>query len=778
MPSLTKVCPECCTSVNVKRTACDCGHSFALRPKVSVNTTRKSKRIAMKRKRSLESLCETMSRLERVRTYTASKRALESPSERMARRQQDRTYTASKRALESPSESMARREQDRMYTASKRALESPSESMARREQDRTYSAKTKALESPRQHMARREQNKTYTASKRALESPSESMARREQDRTYSAKKKALESPSQRMARREQNKTYTASKRALESPSESMARREQDRTYSAKKKALESPSQRMARREQNKTYTASKRALESPSERMARREQHRTYSAKKKALESPSQRMARREQERIYAAKKRAMNISIDNAIATFYSKAKMGPDYVCTICHRLMYKQTVVPCNKSKYTKASNDLLEQVFCADYSYTSSDGRQWLCRTCDSSLLRGKMPVQAKANNLQLDPIPEELSTLNALELRLISLRVPFMKMVALPCGKQRSIQGPAVNVPSKLDSLCNVLPRLPTESELIALKLKRKLKYKGHYMYDYVSPEKHINALRWLKANNHLYANVEINLNWVDQALANDCDLFGSLVRQPDCENSSPEHVPQGHAQDNSASHNDSMECESSSTATTTNAKPCESSSLNNPTNQLTTATNTLTALARQRGFSVHDVPGDGNCLFNAIAYQLQSVSAREMRETVAKHLESNSVFYSNFLAQPVASNNAYNADTEAPNDEDANIDTIANPQQQMLLRWQKYIRRFRNGAWGDHITVQGISNEFHVAVNVLSSEHSNVIRVVPRYCGNIEHEVNIGLIMQYHYVGLDKLATPNNVASSLIILPQTVLMTH
>ena len=137
----------------------------------------------------------------------------------------------------------------------------------------------------------------------------------------------------------------------------------------------------------------------------------------------------------------------------------------------------------------------------------------------------MPVQAKANNLQLDPIPNELSTLNALELRLVSLRVPFMKMVALPSGKQRSIQGPAVNVPSKLDSLCTMLPRLPTETELLALKLKRKLNYKGHYMYDYVSPEKLTNALRWLKANNPLYAEVNVNEQWVDECETNDRDMF-------------------------------------------------------------------------------------------------------------------------------------------------------------------------------------------------------------------------------------------------------------
>ena len=57
----------------------------------------------------------------------------------------------------------------------------------------------------------------------------------------------------------------------------------------------------------------------------------------------------------------------------------------------------------------------------------------------------------------------------------------MKMVALPTGKQRSIHGPAINVPSKLDSICNLLPRLPSQTDIIPLKLKRKLRFKGHYI---------------------------------------------------------------------------------------------------------------------------------------------------------------------------------------------------------------------------------------------------------------------------------------------------------
>ena len=61
----------------------------------------------------------------------------------------------------------------------------------------------------------------------------------------------------------------------------------------------------------------------------------------------------------------------------------------------------------------------------------------------------------------------------------------MKMVALPSGKQRSIHGPAVNVPTDLSSVCSLLPRLPSQTQMVPMKLKRKLSYKGHYMYEYV-----------------------------------------------------------------------------------------------------------------------------------------------------------------------------------------------------------------------------------------------------------------------------------------------------
>ena len=90
-----------------------------------------------------------------------------------------------------------------------------------------------------------------------------------------------------------------------------------------------------------------------------------------------------------------------------------------------MYRKSVVHCNKVKYNKTSADVLQKVFSADLSYISSGGEEWICKTCDRSLSRGYMPVQAKANGLQLCEVPPELSDLNPLELRLICLRLPFL-----------------------------------------------------------------------------------------------------------------------------------------------------------------------------------------------------------------------------------------------------------------------------------------------------------------------------------------------------------------
>ena len=106
--------------------------------------------------------------------------------------------------------------------------------------------------------------------------------------------------------------------------------------------------------------------------------------------------------------RRSKALSVECAISAFHAEVKFGPDFVCTCCHRMMYRKSVILCNKANYTKASADVIQKVFSADLSI-SSDGNEWVCRTCDRTLKRGNMPLQAKANGLQLCPVPPELST---------------------------------------------------------------------------------------------------------------------------------------------------------------------------------------------------------------------------------------------------------------------------------------------------------------------------------------------------------------------------------
>lgn len=94
----------------------------------------------------------------------------------------------------------------------------------------------------------------------------------------------------------------------------------------------------------------------------------------------------------------------------------------------------------------------------------------------------LPPQSDANNLELPIIPKELQGLTTLEERLLSQLYPFIKLIALPKGKQNAIKGAVVNIPVEVQSFAETLPRTPSDAEFIPLKLKRKVEYKGHYSF--------------------------------------------------------------------------------------------------------------------------------------------------------------------------------------------------------------------------------------------------------------------------------------------------------
>lgn len=73
-------------------------------------------------------------------------------------------------------------------------------------------------------------------------------------------------------------------------------------------------------------------------------------------------------------------------------------------------------------------------------------EYICSVCKRVLKKNELPSIAVCNNLQLDDTPQVLKDLNALEVSFVAKRIPFMKLLALPRGKQKSVHGCVVNIP--------------------------------------------------------------------------------------------------------------------------------------------------------------------------------------------------------------------------------------------------------------------------------------------------------------------------------------------
>ena len=143
--------------------------------------------------------------------------------------------------------------------------------------------------------------------------------------------------------------------------------------------------------------------------------------------------------------------------------------------------------------------------------SFDGKLYICNTCHSKAIQGKVPCQATVNNnLYADDEPTKRESLKKLEQIIIARRIVFEKIVVMPKGQQRKIKGAICSVPVDCDQTCNILRRPPERSGIVLLKLKRKTQFGGHVYFEAARPEFIMTALNWLKANNIFYKDIQID----------------------------------------------------------------------------------------------------------------------------------------------------------------------------------------------------------------------------------------------------------------------------
>ena len=239
------------------------------------------------------------------------------------------------------------------------------------------------------------------------------------------------------------------------------------------------------------------------------------------------------------------------------------PEYVCCVCHHLLFRKQCTKCDKNKYytqsgaRRVSNLCITEDFvhkcnrnCEADCHVRKESRSdlYICNTCHRHLSKGKIPPEAYANRLELHTVPQELQTLNTLEKHLISLMVPFMKVIRLPKGGQQKLKGPCVMVPADLQNTLSTLPRCDTDSpQIIKLKMKRKLTYRGHYDYRQVNMKKVYDALQYLKNEVKSVHYQDIDIENTVHLLPDETHIDSDNTETPDSQHPSSQRQDQSDA---------------------------------------------------------------------------------------------------------------------------------------------------------------------------------------------------------------------------------------
>ena len=228
---------------------------------------------------------------------------------------------------------------------------------------------------------------------------------------------------------------------------------------------------------------------------------------------------------------------LTECVKRFRKQIRSGPEFICVSCHRHLYRENVIKYNDNLIAKLNSQLRLNMI--KFMPKAHNSIHYMCITCKNHLRKGKLPQQAAINGLLLDAVPKELAQLTDLEAILIAQRIFFMKILALPRGKQLGINGSIVNVSIDVQTTSHVLPRPPSQLGLIPLKLKRKLSYKGHVHHQFIRPHLIHQALQWLVVNNPLYKQIEIADNWNNGGSTEDQQIIDSLCGQDESDKDKP-----------------------------------------------------------------------------------------------------------------------------------------------------------------------------------------------------------------------------------------------
>ena len=116
----------------------------------------------------------------------------------------------------------------------------------------------------------------------------------------------------------------------------------------------------------------------------------------------------------------------------------------------------------------------------------DSSTYICKTCSKLCQKCEIPCQLVSNKLEVFDLPAEFQIIWKLGRVLIAKRILFKKITVLFRGKMETT-GTICNVPVDDIDIINLFPRTADSTGLVIVKLKRKLEYGGHVLFEPFMP---------------------------------------------------------------------------------------------------------------------------------------------------------------------------------------------------------------------------------------------------------------------------------------------------
>ena len=252
-------------------------------------------------------------------------------------------------------------------------------------------------------------------------------------------------------------------------------------------------------------------------RQSRQENPEDY-AKEKRSKVDQRRRSRQENPEGYANEKRTKVVQRrQNKEEQLIKKINTdtGFDSICAVCCEFKSKASTVPL----------DILTKSEIEKHAWRIEQNREIngsfsVCDLCRKAIKKSEAPPKKPQHNPQLTDFPKTLLNsvvkisgsesprLNKLEGFLLKLVIPFIRVANCVRGPHFQVKGSLILISSDIKhSLQRILP---LTQEIIPVKFKRKLRYDGYYIGEYVDKNKVQLYHEWLKTNNHLYAEIDLD----------------------------------------------------------------------------------------------------------------------------------------------------------------------------------------------------------------------------------------------------------------------------